>query len=126
MVDTTDLKSVGHCDRAGSSPADGTTVVILNSRNMRKANISALAKSIHINAKRLQSMYSTLSDYKFKIYNLYLRKSSTESDWEEDLYFDLDLCELLKEYNAYKKRVKCFEKEQTECKILLKSLTREK
>lgn len=25
MVDTRDLKSLGHCDRAGSSPAPGTT-----------------------------------------------------------------------------------------------------
>ena len=25
MVDTGDLKSPGHCDRAGSSPAPGTT-----------------------------------------------------------------------------------------------------
>ena len=27
MVDTGDLKSPGHCDRAGSSPAPGTTIV---------------------------------------------------------------------------------------------------
>ena len=26
MVDTGDLKSPGHCDRAGSSPAPGTTI----------------------------------------------------------------------------------------------------
>ncbi len=26
MVDTGDLKSPGHCDRAGSSPASGTTL----------------------------------------------------------------------------------------------------
>lgn len=93
---------------------------------MNKVHISELAKSIHINARHLQSMYLTLSDYKSKIYNLYLRKSSTELNWEEDLSFHLDLCELMKEYNDYKKRVKRFEKQQTECKILLKSLTREK
>ena len=28
MVDTGDLKSPGHCDRAGSSPAPGTTIYI--------------------------------------------------------------------------------------------------
>lgn len=28
MVDTGDLKSPGHCDRAGSSPAPGTTTYI--------------------------------------------------------------------------------------------------
>ncbi len=27
MVDTGDLKSPGHCDRAGSSPAPGTTII---------------------------------------------------------------------------------------------------
>lgn len=27
MVDTGDLKSPGHCDRAGSSPAPGTTCI---------------------------------------------------------------------------------------------------
>ncbi len=27
MVDTGDLKSPGHCDRAGSSPAPGTTKI---------------------------------------------------------------------------------------------------
>ena len=27
MVDTGDLKSPGHCDRAGSSPASGTILV---------------------------------------------------------------------------------------------------
>ena len=30
MVDTGDLKSPGHCDRAGSSPAPGTILIILN------------------------------------------------------------------------------------------------
>ncbi len=29
MVDTGDLKSPGHCDRAGSSPAPGTTIIYL-------------------------------------------------------------------------------------------------
>ena len=29
MVDTGDLKSPGHCDRAGSSPARGTTIMFL-------------------------------------------------------------------------------------------------
>ncbi len=29
MVDTGDLKSPGHCDRAGSSPAPGTTIIIV-------------------------------------------------------------------------------------------------
>ena len=29
MVDTGDLKSPGHCDRAGSSPAPGTTSYII-------------------------------------------------------------------------------------------------
>ena len=28
MVDTGDLKSPGHCDRAGSSPAPGTTIYV--------------------------------------------------------------------------------------------------
>ena len=28
MVDTGDLKSPGHCDRAGSSPAPGTIIYI--------------------------------------------------------------------------------------------------
>ena len=35
MVDTGDLKSPGHCDRAGSSPAPGTT--IWNHRQVGKA-----------------------------------------------------------------------------------------
>ena len=33
LVDTGDLKSPGHCDRAGSSPAPGTILTVANTLN---------------------------------------------------------------------------------------------
>ena len=36
MVDTGDLKSPGHCDRAGSSPAPGTTTFYSDSGTIAK------------------------------------------------------------------------------------------
>ena len=37
MVDTGDLKSPGHCDRAGSSPAPGTTIDLVATSPSGKA-----------------------------------------------------------------------------------------
>ena len=107
LVDTTDLKFVGHSARAGSSPAEGT-----NKRNMNKNYIPELSRSIRNNAKYLRSVYITLADYRYKIYKLYARKRAFEYDWEEDLFFETELHELNKRYTSFKEYVKKLDKEQ--------------
>lgn len=91
---------------------------------MDKVRISTLSKGIRNNALYLQSLYLTLSQYKYDIYKLYVRKGMCERDWEEDLFFEVDIYELQKKYNNFKEYVKKLEKEQKERKTLLKSLTK--
>ena len=45
MVDTGDLKSPGHCDRAGSSPAPGTTFCYVIPWNYRQVGKAAACKA---------------------------------------------------------------------------------
>ena len=50
LVDTGDLKSPGHCDRAGSSPAPGTTETVFSRRlkMIYRFKVLLLGFSIHI------------------------------------------------------------------------------
>ena len=82
---------------------------------------SMVTKSIRRNAKHLQSLYEMLSDFKYKIYNLHLRRKGFEIDWEEDLNFTSDFDKLKKEYKVCKWYVKIYEEHQRKRKALLKS-----
>lgn len=48
MVDTGDLKSPGHCDRAGSSPAPGTTVYRWSHRQAVRPQPAKLLSPVQI------------------------------------------------------------------------------
>lgn len=86
---------------------------------MNKSYIPVLSQAIRENARYLQSAYLTLQDYKYEIYNLYLRK-------EEDLCLEADLNDLVTKYTNYQAYVAHLEKEQRNRKTLLKSLMRER
>ena len=71
LVDTTDLKSVGHCDRAGSSPAPGTKssstdgdFLIIKEHHIRKKVILANPGPESIRPPRLAGVTFGLKEFR--------------------------------------------------------------